>query len=539
MARTTSLYRSRLLVEQLEGRALPAQVDWINSAGGDWAMPENWSTGRLPGADDDVRIDLSAEVSVIHSAGTSVIRSLANHETLVLIGGTLSIAAASTSDGEIDLAGGTLTGTGTLTVNGRFVWIEGAMNGADAVTVTNGVLLIVGAAPKTLGRTLENNGWAYVTGEVRMNSAGFHNGPDGTLDLDNVRFVNQGFSGFGTSGLMRARNGVAIALPYVGLNGTVEVYDSGLGMGAGVGGRVSWAGTIQLFGGAGVGASTDIFESNATITGEGNVSAGSDRVTLGGDLIQITGNVSLGGMSGNVTAQAFAIGGRLTINATYGSISSPDFRSGAVAIQSSSGATVHDAHIITGEFLLSGGGRSEILDSEIVAETFSNTSLIVSNSHVTADVITNGIRLVARGATTFTAHDRFVNNGDLVGPVVIEGNMVNAGSLSMDWDVSGVIAVTGNFTQTASGWIAVRLAGTEPGTGYDQIQIGGTATLDGRLYVELRNGFIPSEGDSFDVLTFAERVGNFATISVPQFDDEVFLDPAYGDVALMLVATRR
>jgi hypothetical protein len=57
-------------LEPLEDRWLPAQVFWVNPAGGDWNEPSNWSTGMLPGPADDVSIDVpSAEVTITHSTG--------------------------------------------------------------------------------------------------------------------------------------------------------------------------------------------------------------------------------------------------------------------------------------------------------------------------------------------------------------------------------------------------------------------------------------------------------------------------------------
>ena len=49
--------RGRIGFEILEDRLTLSTVRWINSAGGDWDKPSNWSTGALPGAGDDVVID--------------------------------------------------------------------------------------------------------------------------------------------------------------------------------------------------------------------------------------------------------------------------------------------------------------------------------------------------------------------------------------------------------------------------------------------------------------------------------------------------
>ena len=43
--------------ELLEDRALPSTVTWTKPAGGDWDTPSNWSSGVVPGPNDDAIID--------------------------------------------------------------------------------------------------------------------------------------------------------------------------------------------------------------------------------------------------------------------------------------------------------------------------------------------------------------------------------------------------------------------------------------------------------------------------------------------------
>src|SRR5262249_57633799 len=50
-------FRAKPRVEALEDRTLPATVAWISSVSGAWDVGSNWSTGRKPGAADDVVTD--------------------------------------------------------------------------------------------------------------------------------------------------------------------------------------------------------------------------------------------------------------------------------------------------------------------------------------------------------------------------------------------------------------------------------------------------------------------------------------------------
>ena len=53
-----------------------------------------------------------------------------------------------------------------------------------------------------------------------------------------------------------------------------------------------------------------------------------------------------------------------------------------------------------------------------------------------------------------------------------------------------------------------------PGSGYDQLDISGLATLNGTLDVNPLNGFTPSAGESFEILN-GRTTGSFSQISLP------------------------
>jgi hypothetical protein len=61
----------------------------------------------------------------------------------------------------------------------------------------------------------------------------------------------------------------------------------------------------------------------------------------------------------------------------------------------------------------------------------------------------------------------------------------------------------------------VRVAGTTPGSGYDQLQVDGAVTLDGTLTVSLANAFAPSAGDEFDILDWGSLSGTFDILQLP------------------------
>ena len=58
-----------------------------------------------------------------------------------------------------------------------------------------------------------------------------------------------------------------------------------------------------------------------------------------------------------------------------------------------------------------------------------------------------------------------------------------------------------------------RIAGSTAGTGYDQLQITGTATLAGTLNVSLIGGYTPPSGTSFKLLSYGSHSGTFSNVT--------------------------
>ncbi len=56
------------------------------------------------------------------------------------------------------------------------------------------------------------------------------------------------------------------------------------------------------------------------------------------------------------------------------------------------------------------------------------------------------------------------------------------------------------YTQQAGGTLQIEIGGLTAGTEYDQVNVSGLATLDGTLDIQLLDGFVPDEGDTFDIL---------------------------------------
>jgi hypothetical protein len=106
--------------------------------------------------------------------------------------------------------------------------------------------------------------------------------------------------------------------------------------------------------------------------------------------------------------------------------------------------------------------------------------------------------------------------GTLSGTGTVAGPLTNSGGTVAPGDAPGHLTVAGNYTQEAGGTLAVGIAGPTPGSEFDQLLVGGSATLAGALSVTDENGYEPPLGQSFKIISGASsRTGSFATVGGP------------------------
>jgi hypothetical protein len=86
-------------------------------------------------------------------------------------------------------------------------------------------------------------------------------------------------------------------------------------------------------------------------------------------------------------------------------------------------------------------------------------------------------------------------NGNVIGNVDNIAGNVNPGASA------GTLTINGDYTQQTDGTLIVELGGATPGTQHDVLSVNGDAQLAGALRIELIDGFEPTLGDSFTILT--------------------------------------
>jgi uncharacterized repeat protein (TIGR01451 family) len=122
----------------------------------------------------------------------------------------------------------------------------------------------------------------------------------------------------------------------------------------------------------------------------------------------------------------------------------------------------------------------------------------------------------------------------------LPGNLNNAGILKFGPGATTQgLGVAGNFTQSATGALDVKLNGTTAVSQYDQVTVTGSATLGGTLNASL--GYAPADNDTWSIITdVAGSAGtDFGTKSLPPYArgmvEEVPSPPAGTAVNLVAV----
>lgn len=128
-------------------------------------------------------------------------------------------------------------------------------------------------------------------------------------------------------------------------------------------------------------------------------------------------------------------------------------------------------------------GSHEIQTELILNDNVTATAAAGTTLNINAAVFLNGRTFTTGGAGVIN-----LNNGSFPGGAPGGGAVVNEGNLA------GLAAVGGSFYQAPGAMLAVEVGGAP-------IQIAGTAELAGALDVSLADGFSPSPGSIYQVLT--------------------------------------
>ena len=550
-------------IVQLSFATCAGTICWDDDGGdGLWLTAINWTTDLLPGALDDVVIDFGGGNTVTLSSGIQTINSLINEDSLIIFGGAeLRLTSTSNSNGDLAL-GGTLGGAGDLTVNGLFDWGSG---GDTFVNISGGLITTAttnlnSTGDKRVDTTWTNQGivnWndgdIHMAGGTFNNDATFNiltadgndvieggggvfnNNATGTVNKTlggTIRFINNGsFTNTGlfdldagTLRLEQATTTTATGVYNIADGATLNFFASTHNVAnpnAFVADTTNAQllitnSTVNLNASTSLDADIDLTLSSATLSGSADLTVNGlfdwgafTIVNIAGGLITAatsTTNLNDEGdkrVDTTWTNQGIVNwndgdihinGGTFNNDATFNILTDDigDLIEGAGGVFNNNAAgIVNKTSTVTTRFTNTGAKTNSGLVN-ISAGTLEITSTYTQSAGET--------RLSGGNLTTTFA----LNGGSLTGNGTVTGNVTSTGGTIAPGLSPDILLITGDLILDSTSVVNIELEGTTPGPnpgGHDQIQVTGTASLDGTLNVTLPGAFTPGAADTFTIIT--------------------------------------
>jgi len=290
-------------------------------------------------------------------------------------------------------------------------------------------------------------------------------------------------------------------------------------------------GRIDLMGGDAqvpTGGTTLTFDMNAT-------SLSSDITGAPGDVLTLDANLA---GSATVSVQTVVNPGA-SINVGAGNamaFSEPLTNNGDMAVFSgafSSSASV--TNTATGTLAASGATLNFPGDGVSNDDGLVNLgTLNLINTTVNGDVRSPaGSNINVAGATTF--------NGLVSGAGTFSGttNLVTFSGGYSPGDSPAAISFGGDVAFTPSNALLLEIQGLAPGSGYDQVNVAGNLQAGGSIDLAVDPGLALSAGDSFTLLSWQTRAGEFAGISGIQQGNNLDLGVRYDSTSLVVKVVQR
>ena len=475
--------------------------------------------------------------------------------------GTATVSSGTWANSTNLTVGG--TGTGTLNVNGGSVsntdaTISRSADSVGTATVSSGTWANSGNLTVGNGGT----GTLNVTGGLVSVSGTLSTGTGGTINLNAGGTLQIGVGGT-TGGLGVAttlvNNGTlvfnrsdAITIDAAGISGTGTVRNADTG-------TTTLTGQTSFTNGLGATAGRLIAGSTSSLNGfstTGSLAAGSGATlelkskglayvnglsTLAGGTILATNGISLGA-GANVVGTG-AISG--FVSAAYGSRVEAD--GGKLTVGDSSSYI----GVASAGLLYTNANEVELLDRNLavlgaltqLGDVSGRGTLRAANGML----LPQGNNLAGRG----TVYGNFVNQGDVYGDGSTAGqeivfaagstvsgigsfeNVVFNGTYSPGNSPAITNVTNGQFAAASS--LLIELGGTQPGTQYDRVvDSGSLALLGGTLDVVLYNGFVPTVGNSFEILQYGQLSGDFGTVNYPALSGGLSWERTISAVAMTI-----
>jgi len=485
--------------------------------------------------------------------------------------GQIDGSATLTLTGSNAWGGGTMTDFGTTTNNGTLTMSNSSNtlltnrtfnnNGTLNYQAGSGNLRIAG--PFNNSGLFDWQGDGQITGNTFSPST-FHNISGGTFQksagasssstINNVTFNNDGavVSNTGSLNFSNAVNGThngSFSVPVASTStiqflGTNTFNASSSLTGAG---QISFVctctvnsgtvnvGELDVFNSAVVAMNTPATisffreEGNGALSGTGalTISQGqwSGGTITGTGTMTVNTNFSMMGFSGPMT-----LDGRTIVNngvlSYVDSTNGLTLANGAIITNASSGVLDLAATLAIGI-----SGINNVIANNGLLQRNANGTIGISPAVTNTGTINANLGTLAfNGGLTQTAGSTNLLGGSISSPSTIAlsgGTLTGNGTVSAavnntngivapgNPSTAGTLTITGAYSQGVNAGMNLKLGGT---SNYDIVDASASGvTLGGTLAVSLFNAFVPSSGNTFDVLRFNTRSGDFGTYNLPTF----------------------
>lgn len=572
MKRLAFFPRLLALVFMISGLTAQTSYVWNGAAGNNWNNPGNWTPSGIPGAGDFVTIGagttiLSNPVTIAElnfSGGNIMGAALTVTSVFVWSGGRLAENGSAALDsnavlsisGDVQLRGdfynyGVVNwGAGNISLwGGAAFYNQGTFNeqlindrmvsaasGSNQYFYNNGVFnkqtsaTVEFTANTTSQVKFDNNGTASVTqGILKLSSAGEDSGSyfidtAGILEFTPYtrnRLINGPVTGNGIvrfGGVFFQGRAITINDVY-DISGKTEFLTNGIVFDTAstvlnIGLRETIMTAVVVEFNSGQPVYIDSLYFSAGLTGNNAGIAGSDTVIINNALQWEGGIMNNGGVT-------IIEGGALATVTSRVKISRPFINYGLLNWE--------DGMLQFGSNIVNYG---HFLDRITTDRTI---------SHGTGPFTNNGI-YSKLGAGVTTISSSFLNNpsstleGDQT--LIIDGTLSNAGLIYPGSSINnGKLSIESAqpVNLQNNGAVTVKIGGHDAGTEFTQLEIRGTAELDGAINIAVSNGFEPAIGDTFRVMTYYSYTGQFSTIN--SIGDYSFAAEYHPDHLLLTVAS--
>ena len=470
-------------------------------------------TGNLTLNTSSTGLTANGSTALVVSGGQTVWLAPSGSNTVNITSNAINSGnVASVTSGTLNLGGDGTTSVGgnlmALTTSSNQIadvqtWVfnsNGATAAADATAVAAGQVLNSGPGTTGLavsaGATVNVNSGFWALGDNGSNGGGSNNGTvnykGGTATYTGGRYI----SALATYNLS---SGAAVLYKD---QGAVVVNANRFSFGSSQG-SVSTTANFNVSGGL-----LDIAQGqNTAQIGPDANGNGTQQLNISGGIVQVgvttsTAGVNAGliigtGSTGSNDVAVTLTGGTLLVGGTISGS-----KASGVAVANGQGGTSATS---TTNFNFNGGTLT----------AFGYTAANIGNN-ATATGSTNAVASTANAGTLVNTAGTLYPGGNKFSYTTTNGTT----AITQTTPVTGLTAITGNYTQASGGTLAVNLGGTTASTAFQDSGLGkfsvatvsGTTSLNGTMSINILPGFNPST-NTFNVLTSTGAVtaagGNF------------------------------